>query len=582
MTTIDTSADSATTDDPVSAGTTAAGPLDTVAAWLTSTDHKRIGRLFIGSSLVAMLAAAAAGIVLGIERTFTDRDVFDASAMPQVFAGFRVGLVSGVGIPLLVGLSVAIVPLQLGSRSMAFPRVAQAGFWAWAIGLVLVVVSLANNGGPGGGNADMVDLFLAAHGLLAVGLTMAAATVAATVLTSRAPGMTMRRLPVFSWSALVASTMLVLSLPVLLGVLIYLFVDHRNDRLAFGGNTGVGAWTAFAFTQPATYLMAIPALGLAAELIAVTFRRRLVGRGVLFAGLGLVGVAGLAAVTQQQLFLVEWRGSGLSLEDFGSTFDDLIPWALFLGLPLLGALLVLATGAITAAKALGGRATAREPDADGVRGRSPRGDTARGARPRLVGPFVFAFLGVGMVVTGMVGALAYPIADLGLVGTVFEEGAFVYVVYGSVLAGLGGIAYWAPKWWGRTLPDKPVLGLAGAGFVATVLASLPFYVAGFADQPAGAVDFDYGGPMALWNVAVLAGHALMFVTVAAFAALAVKTFTGDGEYGVDDPWEAHTLEWATSSPAPAQNFADVHTVASAEPLLDLRAGPDDPSSGHRS
>jgi heme/copper-type cytochrome/quinol oxidase subunit 1 len=85
----------------------------------------------------------------------------------------------------------------------------------------------------------------------------------------------------------------------------------------------------------------------------------------------------------------------------------------------------------------------------------------------------------------------------------------------------------------------------------------------------------------LWNVAVLAGHTLMFVTVAAFASLAVKTFTGDGESSVDDPWEAHTLEWATSSPAPVQNFADVHTVASPEPLLDLHAGPGDPETEHR-
>lgn len=552
MTTIDTSADTATTDGSATAAKT--GWLDTVAAWLTSTDHKRIGRMFIGSSLVAMLAATVAGVVLGIERTFADREVFDSSAMPQIFAGFRVGLVFGVGVPLIVGLTVAVVPLQLGSRSLAFPRVAQTGFWAWAIGLVLVVVALASNGGPGGGNADMVDLFLAAHGLLVVGLAMAAATVAATVLTSRAPGMTMRRLPMFSWSALVASIMLVLALPVLLGVLIYLFVDHRNERLAFGGNTGIGPWTAFAFTQPATYLMAIPALGLAAELIAVTFRRRLAMRSVMFVGIGLVGVAGLAAVTQQQLFLVRWRGSGLSLDDFGSTFDDLVPWAMFLGLPLLGALVVMAAG----------------------------GFSTRGARPRVIGPFVFAVLGVSMVVTGMIGAFVYPISDLGLVGTVFEEAAFVYVVYGSVLAGLGGVVYWAPKWWGRTLPDKSVLGLAGAGFLATVLASLPYYVAGFADQPAGAADFDYGGPMALWNVAVLAGHALMFITIAAFAGLAVKTFTGDGERSGDDPWEAHTLEWATSSPAPVNNFADVHTVASAEPLLDLRARPDDPETQERS
>ncbi len=119
------------------------------------------------------------------------------------------------------------------------------------------------------------------------------------------------------------------------------------------------------------------------------------------------------------------------------------------------------------------------------------------------------------------------------------------------------------------LPDKQVLPLAALGFIATVLAALPYLIAGFAKQPANAGEFDYSGPQNLWNGLSAAGHVLMFVTVLAFAGLALRSFT-KGAHAGDDPWDGQTLEWATSSPAPVANFADVHTVASAEPLLDLK------------
>ena len=103
-----------------------------------------------------------------------------------------------------------------------------------------------------------------------------------------------------------------------------------------------------------------------------------------------------------------------------------------------------------------------------------------------------------------------------------------------------------------------------------MLSSLPYYVAGFADQPAGTVSFDYSGPQNLWNTLVTAGHGLMLITVLSFAAIAVGGFRR-GELAGDDPWDAQTLEWATSSPPPDNNFADIHAVSSAEPLLDLKS-----------
>jgi cytochrome o ubiquinol oxidase subunit 1 len=521
-----------------------------IAALVTSADHKVIGRMFIGTSGLVLLAVAALGVLLGAERIDGGDALLDSGAIPQMFVAYRVGFVFGVAIPLLLGIALAVVPLQVGARALAFPRLAGAGFWAWVGGLALIIVSLANNGGPGGGDADMVDLYLAAQALMAIGLSAAALTIATTVLTTRAPGMTMRRVPLFAWSALVAAIGLVLLLPVLVGVLIYLFVDHRfAGETMFGGTSAVGSWTAFVLTQPATYLFVLPAIGLFAELVPVAFGRRAPLRGVSYAGLALVGVAALSGVTQQIGHPLPWEGSGFNVDDFGEKFDNLLVFTLFMLVPLLGALIVLGTGLLAA-----------RPD-------------RTGPRPQISVPLIASFLGLGMILTGMIGGALGAISDLGLSGTVFEEAALVYVVYGGVLAAIGGVCYWAPVWWGRLVPPGPALGLVALGFLATVLAALPYFIAGFADQPALAIEFDYDGPSELWNVLVTVGHGLMLLVALAFAALVVKVATGGGEPAGDDPWDGQTLEWTTALPAPDENFVETPTVASPEPLLDLRAAP---------
>ncbi len=526
------------------------GVVGALASWVTSADSKVVGRSFAGAAILLLLGCAVLGVLLGVERIDGADTLLDADALPQLFIGWRIGLVYGVMVPLLLGIAVAIVPLQLGARSLAFPRLANLGFWAWASGIVLIIVALANNGGPGGGNEDMVDLFIGAMALTVVGLAAAAGAVATTVLTTRAPGLRMSRVPFFSWSALIASIGLLLMLPVLIGVLIYLYVDHSHARALFGGNEGVGSWIGFALTQPATYLFALPAVGVAAELIPVTFRRRMPMRGAVYTGIALVGVAALSAVTQQVTHELPWAGSGLDLDELGTKFDDLLPYALFMLLPILGVLIVMAVGALAA-----------KPEAGAP-------------RPRITAAFVFAFFGVGMVFVGMLGGALVPITDLGLQGTVFEEGVLVYLAYGIVLAALGALTYWAPKWTGRTIGERQAMGLAGLGVIATVLAALPYYVAGFADQPAASGLYDYEGPAELWNVLVTVGHGLMFVVVLAFAGLWLRSLRGDDDtVAADDPWQGQTLEWLTTSPAPTDNFVEVPTAMSPEPALDLRAAP---------
>jgi heme/copper-type cytochrome/quinol oxidase subunit 1 len=537
MSTIDTSPDAISTAEVDETRIDRTGNLATsVATVFTSSDHKLIGRLFIGASLLALAACITVGLLLGIERVDGTGTLFDADALADLFVAFRIGLLYGALVPLFLGLAVAVVPLQVGARSLAFPRLAMAGFWAWAGGLVIVIVALANNGGPDGTNGKMVDLFFAGFALTAIGICAAAVPVAATVLTARAPGMRMSRVPFFTWAALVSAIGLLLVMPALVGVLIYLFVDHRYAQGLFDGS-----WLEFAFTQPATYLFALPAAGVAAELIPVTFRTRMPFRGAVYAGLALIGVAALSAVSQQANHDVPWTGSG------GDKLADLLPYAFFTLLPVLGVVIVMGVGAM-AAKPGAGR-----------------------PRPRITSPFVFSFLGLAMVLAGMLGGALTPITDLGLQGTVFQEGVLVCLVYGAVLAGLGALTFWTPKLTGRVIPDKPAIGLAVLGFLAAALAGLPYYIAGFADQPAASGVYDYSGPAELWNVLVTVGHGLMGVVLLGFVALAARTVSSGAEAG-DNPWEGQTLEWATPSPAPVDNFLEVPTVMSPEPLFDQHAG----------
>lgn len=535
MTTIDTHPDTTVAVE--------SSALGTLAAWLVSTDHKRIGRLYIGAGILGLLGSLVVTVLLAVERMdATGYSLLEDGAIPQMVSIGRIGLVFGGMVPLLLGLCVAVVPLQIGARSMALPRLAMAGFWAWLSGLALVVWSIAANGGPGGGDAQMVDLFLAAMVVMALGALMTAIALFTTIITHRAPGMSLWRAPLLTWSAFLFCVVIVLAVPTLIGVLVYLYVDHRYGRVAFGGNVGILDWIGWAVSQPATYVLAIPAFGILADTAPVAARVRQPQRSGVLVALGLVTVGVLAVVTQVPHTI---EGNGILTDDgvgFGTQAGELLTWALLALVPVLGALGAIGLAALA----------------------------QKSGRPRPLAGFVFSFLGAGMILVGMAGHALAGIRDVGLQGTVFEEGAFLYVVLGAVMAGLGGLAFWGPKLWGRRLPDKAVLPLAGLAFIGTVLAALPLYIAGFADQPALVVDgFEYSGPQDLWNLLALVGVGLFTLVVLLVTLLALRCFRSGAPAG-DDPWDAQTLEWATSSPPPADNFAEVPVVSSAQPLTDLK------------
>lgn len=540
MTTIDTTASSAPTS-----GT----GLACVAEWLTTTDHKRIGRLYLGGGALGLLSAVVVAVLLGVERISTTSELLEINSLSQLFAFERFGLTYLALAPLMIGVALAIVPLQLGARSLAFPRVAAAGFWLWLVGAVLAVYSILNNGGPNGGNPRFVELFNVSALLVLAGLIAGVVCLVTSILTTRAPGMNMRRIPYFSWSVLIASLALSIALPVVAGDLLFTWIAYRypSPENVLSSSRAINDWVGFGFSQPTTLLFVIPVLGFFAETAATASGRRLVPRGVLFGAIGLVGTAVFATVVQTPVTL----RPAFSALDLGDKLADLAPFALVHGLPLLGAFVAVAL----VAKALA-------------------------TRPKLQAPLFFGLFAALLFLSAAAASALLHVGDAALGGTTFEEGNWLTVVFAGVIAAMGAVVYWGPKWWGREMSNKAVLPLALLVFLGAELAALPLMVAGFADQPGAVfpsvnadsnaiVAFDYAGNPSLWNTLSTVGLALATLAVLAFVALAVRSFRGDAN-AASDPWEGQTLEWAATSPAPADNFPVVHIVSSAEPLLDLR------------
>ena len=477
---------------------TSSGFLGAVAAWLTTTDHRRIGRLFMGFSVLWVLSIVVVNAILGFERIDSASIAINEGALPQLFAASRTLASFGVLIPLTLGLAIAVVPTQVGARSIMFARNATFGFYLWLFGTAVVVGSLMANGGPGGGSATMVDLYLLGLATTMLGLIVASISVIATVITARTAGTDLADVPVFSWAALIGAVSTVMTLPVALGTLIYVAVDHQYVKVAFGGNTEISTWLGWAMTQPQTFLYVIPVVGVLAELAPAVARKAQPLRGGVFVGIGLMSVALFGSVSQN-IHDFEWSGT------VSDKVQSFVPYAMFNLLPLLGMVVVLGLALLAL-----------------------RSDTLK-----ITPAFIPVFLGGGMILTALLGNAVQLLSSAQLAGTVFEEGVLHYTTYGAVLVLWGAVAHWSTQLWGRELPAQAVIGLGVLGFAGTVLAALPMYIAGFADQQAEVVaDFTYGGPTGLWNSASTIGHALMALCVVAGVATATRSITASASTGV--------------------------------------------------
>lgn len=554
-------------DDPPPRGAAPSprSPLASLISVVATGDHKVVGRLWIVMSLLVGGFTLVAGALVGIERTDTAGvDVFEGvEAYLQFATLYRVLLVFGFVVPLFIGLATYVVPLQIGSPSVAFPRAAAAAFWAWLVGVGTMIVAWALDGGlVPGGEPEAVELSLLAMGATVVAVLVGAVVVVTTVFTQRAEGMSMDNVPLFSWSMVVAGGIWVLSLPVLLANIAVAWIDLRGEGpVLYGEGDNLWGQVSWAFDQPQVFAYALPALGVVAEVLVSAFRARQPLHFVMQGAIGAVGVLSFGAYAQTF---------------FNPTADTTPPYVVS-GLVIALPVLVLLGGWATLARDAGGR-------------------------PRVSPQFGFAVATVLAVLTacavaavrvlgGLLGFLREfnandeswqndvddfldPLDDLR--GSAIEAGLLNVVLLAGLLGAIAGLYHWAPKLFGRRL-NAAVGGLATLLVLGGTLALvIPDVVTGFMDQPdLLAAGFPLLGEFRdgvevlnavsmVGAIVVFAGLALVALDVIGALVWGLRGATGESDA---EPGGV-TLEWSTTSPPPLGNFATAPVVSSEAPLLD--------------
>jgi cytochrome c oxidase subunit I len=452
-----------------------------------------------------------------------------------------------VVLPLLLGIATVVVPLQVGASTLAFPRASAAAYWTFLVGGGLLLASFAVNGGPYGGEQDGVALFIASFVLVILALCTAAVSVATTVVTLRAPGMTLRRTPLFSWSMLIATTVWLLTLPVLAGVMVLAYADLQyGSGELMGGAGGLYNHILWVFWQPTVYAFAIPALGIIADVVPVFAQRRHQRHVVAMFLVGLFGALGFGA----------WAQVGVRTFD---EFADTTPWlyegpwvvvSFLIAVPLLG-LLMLWTGTLAAGKV------------------------------KLGSPLILAQAAGLLLFVGVAGGIGTSIDALDLVGSTWMTAQTYLVLIGALVAGFAGLAFWAPKIYGGLLREPTARLVATLLVIGTLVLAVPYAIAGLLDQPRllatinGETSIDEAlgdskGTIETLNLVSAIGGVIV-VAAAAIAVLAVLGTRVSRKGGVgDDPWNGHTLEWTTASPPPVGNYASLLEITSEAPLYDAR------------
>ena len=551
-------------DEHVLPASVDAAPSRGLAGLLSSGDHKTVGRMWIVVSLLLGGFVLVCGLLLQLERTsLPGIDVFAGiESFRQIFTLYRVGLVFLFAVPLWIGLGTYMVPLQIGARGVAFPRAAASAFWVWLTGAGILIASWAIDGGlVAGGEQRAVELSLLSFAMVVVAQLAAVAVLLTTMFTQRPRGMSLERMPIFSWSVLVAGAVWLLSLPVLVANLVIMWVDLRGPSAArYGAGQNLFEQVSWVFEQPQVFVLAIPVVGVVGEILPVAFGTPQRRWGIM---LSLVGLAGVFSF-----------GAGLQ-RFFGPTAQTT---PLYVAGGIVLALLVVAL--------LGGWA-----DLGRSAGRLPRPSGHLALALSALGVLVFAAAAAFVrVLGGAVGflrsfarhneswqsdldsALA-PLDDLR--GTTAGAGVLDLVVMAAVLGAVAGLFYWSPKIFGRRASHAAGFGVAAILGAGGVLVGLMGLVAGFFGQPDrpsrsfSSVGAEVAAVLAAVGVIgiLLALGIVMIVTVRGATQLARGAST------VPDPWGGHTLEWVAASPPPVDNFADqpVAPVGSAHPLWDTPA-----------
>jgi cytochrome c oxidase subunit 1 len=521
--------------------------------WVSTVDHKKIGILYILMSLVFLFIGGFEAILMRWQLVYPRSSFLAPDPFNQLFTMHGTTMVFFMGMPILIGMGNYMVPLMIGARDMAFPRLNALGFWATLFGGLLVYSSFATGGAPAIGwfayapltertfaRGSATELWTLGLIVSGVGTVTAAVNFIATILGMRAPGMTIRKIPFFCWTMLWTSVQILLALPPLTAILVMILLDRQLGAHFFdvsnGGSALLWQHLFWFFGHPEVYILILPVFGMVSEVIPVFSRKVLFGYE--FMAVATMAIAFISlGVWAHHMFAV-----GMS-----RTLD------LFFGISSL--LVSIPTGI----KFFNWLAT------------------MYGGRLSLASPMLFAigFLSL-FLIGGLTGIMLAAVPfDYQLTDSYFVVGHFHWVLIGGTLFGaFAGIFYWYPKVTGRMLSERLArwqFWLLYAGFILTFG---PMHISGMLGMPRRIYTYDVDRGWAIWNQLATLG---VFLQVPSFAIFAYNLVVSlwKGPPAGDDPWDAWTLEWTTTSPPPSYNFELIPVVASRRPLWDLKH-PDDP------
>jgi cytochrome c oxidase subunit 1 len=526
---------------------------DLLRDWATTVDHKKIGLMYILMSLVFLVIGGCEAELMRWQLIRPRYDFLGPDTFNQLFTMHGTTMVFFVGMPLLIGVGNYMVPLMIGARDMAFPRLNALGFWATLFGGLLVYFSFATGGAPAIGwfayaplterafaRGPATDFWCLGLIVSGVGTVAAGVNFIATILALRAPGMALRQVPFFAWTMLWTSVQILVALPPLTAGLVMILLDRNLGAHFFDTQNGGSAYfwqhLFWFFGHPEVYILVLPVFGMVSEVIPVFSRKVLFGYE--FMAAATMGIAFISlGVWAHHMFSV---GMSRTLDLF------------FAGTSLLVSI-------PTGIKFFNWLAT------------------MYGGRIRFASPMLFAcgFLALFLIggLTGIM--LAAAPFDYQLTDSYFVVGHFHWVLIGGTLFGaFAGLHYWYPKATGRMLSERLARWQFWLLFAGFILTFGPQHFAGFLGMPRRIYTYDADRGWAWWNQLSTFGALLQ---VPSFALFFVNVFVSlrNGRPAGDDPWDAWTLEWATTSPPPGYNFEVVPEVRSRRPLWDLKH-PDDP------